>query len=332
MNMHLVLVESSESQPQNVSLLVSSLNGSIGVKQKRHNRNRQRWWVGPVALIVCVAIGLPAEPLTALTGAKGSIKKSEIRKKDLQKLLSVGEFTALLQAVGDLNRAMRIAAENPMDTWRRERVQSKVAAVQGAIRSLAGVFQANKLGNSKLPLVQQLLGGYVDVNAADTYNQFLQYPNANLIPKVGADFPKQYLTGASQAQSLVIDEDAPRKTSKEGPLSSDQVFDSSIGSKLSGDLVEFESGILSEKKPSSRLPAHANELIKINPKLLNALPFSIIISSLMALETVANAEESDCEESGGEAAQLLFGLAAIMGAAAPMVAAAVQADADKKIA
>src|SRR5262249_8304973 len=99
------------------------------------------------------------------------------------KLMSLPGFVAVVGAVARTNAAMRSAAENPMDDFRREAARQAVAAMPAAIIALAMEFKQGKLKDEDYPQVAALLGGFVDVNAADTYKKFLQRPDKNLIPK-----------------------------------------------------------------------------------------------------------------------------------------------------
>jgi len=107
--------------------------------------------------------------------------------------MSLPGFAGVVVAIARVNRAMRDAAENPMDKWRRENVRAAISALPAAILGLAAEFQSKKLHNEDLPMIQKMLGGFVDVNAADNYDKFLRTLNKDLIPQVGAGFPQQYL-------------------------------------------------------------------------------------------------------------------------------------------
>ncbi len=160
----------------------------------------------------------------------------------LEGLMNMPEFVALAIAIGNVNRAMRDAAENPMDDSRRINVRKAIAALPPAIIGLADVFKANKLHKPDYPYVMGLLGGFVDVNAADNYKKFLKDPKPEYIPKVGENFPVQFLNSTPSTKpigafkniiskqeipqnyepadvtSYVYDESAP-KTKKEKALS-----------------------------------------------------------------------------------------------------------------
>lgn len=274
-----------------------------------------------------------------IVGSMISVPARADKKKDLQKMMQFAEFGGLMTAVAELNRSMRLAAENPMDEWRRKKVRAAMAALPGAIQSMAGVFQANKLGDSKLPMMQQILGGFVDVNAADNYNKFLKSPSYNLIPKVGADFPKQYLNGSAQVSQgggptpvLVVDESATKAAAT--GLGSSASPSGAFEAGIQDELINIEAG-LTAKNRAKRVPAVQPgaqiERLKLNPQFFNTLPLSLILSSLMTPEALAKGGGEE-DESGSKAAEFLFGMAAIMGAISPMVAAGVQAKADKEIA
>jgi len=129
-------------------------------------------------------------------------------------LVAMPAVQAMLIAIANVNRAMRDAAENPMDKWRRENVQTAIRAMPAAIIGLAGEFQSGNLHEKDYPLVMSMLGGFVDVNAADAYKKFLNKPSADLIPKMGQAFPQQYIgptsNGQGQHQSVVFDDGASK--------------------------------------------------------------------------------------------------------------------------
>jgi hypothetical protein len=54
-------------------------------------------------------------------------------------------------------------------------------------------------------MVQALLGGFVDVNAADGYKKFMKSPQASLIPKVGAQFPMHLLESKGSSSNRPSD-------------------------------------------------------------------------------------------------------------------------------
>ncbi len=132
-------------------------------------------------------------------------------------LVAMPAVQAMLIAIANVNRAMRDAAENPMDKWRRENVQTAIRAMPAAIIGLAGEFQAGKLHEKDYPMVMAMLGGFVDVNAADAYKKFLNKPSADLIPKMGNSFPQQYMgptsNGQGHHQSVVFDDGASKGAS-----------------------------------------------------------------------------------------------------------------------
>lgn len=137
-------------------------------------------------------------------------------------LVMMPSVQGVLIAIANVNRAMRDAAENPMDKWRREAVQSAIRAMPPAIVALAADFKAGQLHDKDFPMVQAMLGGFVDVNAADNYKKFLNKPSADLIPKVGNGFPANYLgpsgpSGASGHQSVTFDDNQSKGTAP-GPV------------------------------------------------------------------------------------------------------------------
>lgn len=118
----------------------------------------------------------------------------------------------LMLTIAMLNFSMQQAAENPMDQWRRQNVARMMGMMPIAIAGLAKEFQQNKLVDSQLPMVQAMLGGFIDKNVGDRYTAFVKNPSKNLIPQVGKGFPSDIMKqGASQAASsatLKFDESA----------------------------------------------------------------------------------------------------------------------------
>ena len=113
-----------------------------------------------------------------------------------EQLMTLGGVKNMVLTVAIVNKAMREASENPMDQWRRKNVANAVAMMPIAMMGLAQEFKSGKLGNSSLPLVQAMMGSFVDTHAADNYKKFLKNPDKNLIPKVGNSFPKSALANA----------------------------------------------------------------------------------------------------------------------------------------
>ncbi len=105
-------------------------------------------------------------------------------------MMGLPGFKGMVLTIAMVNKAMQDAAENPMDEWRRANVRTALAMMPAALAGLAGEFSKRSLGDSNLPKVQAILGGFVDVNAADKYKKFLAKPDKSLIPSVGAGFPK----------------------------------------------------------------------------------------------------------------------------------------------
>lgn len=334
----------------------------------------------------------------------------------MSKLMSLSGFTGLVAAIANLNKAMRDAAENPMDQWRRQNVRHAMGMMPLAIRGLAAEFAANKLHDSDLPMVQKMLGGFIEVNAADNYKKFLANPDKRLIPQVGKDFPGSIGNGKSgqgNSSGLVFNDNvnktgnfasneqatpsgmSPKVTEQLINLDSVSAaptpsanretqtlaFDDSVkkGSVQTADLTTgsterwIPAGSLNNGASPSSLEQANRDLASIesqvgtaattgsNPGLevrkkdkadeddffaeskpkkkekkskrtdyrLSPKPKYWTMVPLVKLFLVP---EAKAEEGGGKAAEFLFGLAAIMAAAAPMVAAAIQADADKTIA
>jgi len=127
-------------------------------------------------------------------------------------LMGNAGFAALVQAIANLNRAMRDAAENPMDKWRRQNVRHAISVLPGAIEGLAQEFLALRISPRQFPMIQRMLGGFVDVNAADNYNKFLRTLDKSFIPEVGPNFPQSVANGSPGAsRSLTYNEDAPMR-------------------------------------------------------------------------------------------------------------------------
>ena len=147
--------------------------------QREHNiiPTGSRWRFIALTLIGCLSTSLFTYPETAHAASMG-------------KLMSLPGFVNLVAAIARTNLAMQQAAENPEDAWRRQAVHDAVAAMPAAIIGLAGEFQAGKLKNEDLPGVQAMLGGFIDVNAADGYKKFMSHPDKSLIPKTGEGFPQ----------------------------------------------------------------------------------------------------------------------------------------------
>ncbi|MCB0416442.1 MAG: hypothetical protein H6617_11240 [Bdellovibrionaceae bacterium] len=114
---------------------------------------------------------------------------SEVTEDQVKFYMGFPAFSGLVGTIAEVNQSMRDAAENPMDKWRRQNVQAALSKMPGAIRELANVFMSNELHNADLPPMQAMLGGFIDVNAADRYKKFLQHPDASLIPEAGPGFP-----------------------------------------------------------------------------------------------------------------------------------------------
>ncbi|MCB0406528.1 MAG: hypothetical protein KDD51_17225, partial [Bdellovibrionales bacterium] len=139
--------------------------------------NSALWQASPaVAEEGGLAPGLPAPP-------------SDVSDDQVKFYMGFPAFSGLVGTIAEVNQAMRDAAENPMDKWRRQNVQAAISKMPGAIRELANVFMSNELHNADLPPMQAMLGGFIDVNAADRYKKFLQHPDASLIPEAGPGFP-----------------------------------------------------------------------------------------------------------------------------------------------
>lgn len=114
------------------------------------------------------------------------------------KLKGMQGFQAVALAVAMVNKAMRDAAQNPMDKWRRQNVAHTMGLLPIAIQALASDFKSGQLHDGDLAYVQGMLGGFVDVNAANAYDKFAKNPSAANIPQLGANFPKEYLDRAEK--------------------------------------------------------------------------------------------------------------------------------------
>lgn len=347
--------------------------------------------------------------------------------KQKQDPMSNPAMQNLMLTIAMLNKAMNDAAANPMDQWRRQNVAHMMGMMPAAIMGLAKEFKSNKLVDSQLPMVQAMLGGFIDKNVGDKYTAFARNPSKNLIPQVGNNFPQDMLKkggqpGQANGGTLMFNDDAGKG---QQPLSGDlpvtgnampkaindelanltgapseatpakkdgatltfddtakkadapategnievpspsvpgaSAYKSSSGvsdfsTQLVRDLSSVESSLgytaprateeqKLEKKDSDddkgriqlstdkkKRPGQAERLRSgyrrpVDPKFYNTLQ---LVELALTMYPFALAEQQ--EESGGGGADFLFGIAAIIAAAAPMVAAAVQADADKKIA
>lgn len=120
-------------------------------------------------LVVCLAV--PAQVQAASSG----------------QLLKNAAVLNVVYSISRVNSAMQDASNNPMDKNRREAVRSAIAAMPAAIVGLAGEFKSGSLKKEDFPMVQAMLGSFVDVNAADNYKRFMQQPDASLIPRPSAN-------------------------------------------------------------------------------------------------------------------------------------------------
>lgn len=101
-----------------------------------------------------------------------------------------GAFMNLVAHIVAVNLAFEDASRNPMDDRRRERARRAVSLLPAAIMGLAAEFKSGNLHDTDLPLVQSILGGFVDVAAGERFNKFLKNPQRSLIPQTGKNFPK----------------------------------------------------------------------------------------------------------------------------------------------
>lgn len=149
-------------------------------------------------------------------------------------ILMLPSVQGALSKIGNLNQAMRIAAVNPNDEWRREEVRNAMRAVPLAVQEVAASFSSNVMGNSALPFVLSLMGGFVDVDAPNSFDKFLKNPSSDLIPSVGTEFPAEYL-GEEGDVSIVLNE----KQTVSSALTNEKIERTS--GKLSADTVELTS-------------------------------------------------------------------------------------------
>jgi hypothetical protein len=311
-----------------------------------------------------------------------------------QAIRNVSSVSGSLDAIQNLNRAMEIAAVNPMDEWRREEVRKAMTAVPTAVASVAASFSGNVMGNSSLPLVLSMMGGAVDQNAPLAFDKHLKDA-----PK---DFNANSDTAALQANkggTLVVKEEAPVEpqhlivsSASHFPAVSADLVDLKVASvstpvvgtqtsqsfkqektdsipvqestviSLSRDLASAEATFKSKSssliegsvqfgRPADSSAAEVNDLEEA-PKTKKAAakrkisrptrkPLSWLLAPTFYLaESLFEAGEAHAEvgqgpanpqgESGGGAGEVLFGIAAIMAAVAPMVAASQQAQAQVK--
>lgn len=120
---------------------------------------------------------------------------------NMGRLKGMKGFQATALAVAMINKAMKDAAENPMDKWRRQNVASTMGLLPIAITALAQDFKSGKLHDADLAFVQGILGGFVDVNAAGSFDKFAKDPSKGNIPQLGANFPREYLDRAEKEAS-----------------------------------------------------------------------------------------------------------------------------------
>ena len=117
----------------------------------------------------------------------------------LSQLLDNDAFKMMILTIANVNRAMTDAANNPMDDYRRQNVRQALSMMPASIVMLAKEFKDGRLHDGDLSFVQGLLGGFMDVNAADNYKKFLTSPNKSLIPAVSSSIPKSLMQGSPQS-------------------------------------------------------------------------------------------------------------------------------------
>jgi hypothetical protein len=254
-------------------------------------------------------------------------------------LMKLEGFKMLVLTIGKVNSAMRIAAKNPMDKWRRKAVQDAMRLMPVAIMGLAKEFKSGKLHDDDIQRVLAVLGPFVDVNAPARFKSFLENPKEEYIPAVGNQFPKEYLNvavptggGSGSSQGSAVDENAGGRGLEEKP---------------SKDVLDLK-----------KLPNQGSlKLNNLHPLLMFAENFignnvwaatSNIPASAPAAKPANNTGNSGsgspcaggCDQGsggsggsggggGGKGAEILMALAI---AAAAIVPAAMQAQADKEAA
>ncbi|NDC24398.1 MAG: hypothetical protein EBZ49_09765, partial [Proteobacteria bacterium] len=314
--------------------------------------------------------------------------------------------SGLMGAIENLNQAMRTAAVNPMDDWRREEVRKAMSAIPSAYTTLAGTFSASVLGNSSLPVVQAMAAAAVDQEAPHSFEKFLKESPKALTPSQEVDFSlahpvsaqennvsmKAVLSNPLKAAEAASDradlanlsrprsEALPERLSSfsKEPVSerpSETAASESAVAQLGSDLATVEANLKTRTPASSENEAAAatsaesfakdeakEESVEKNSKSRKAAskrkvssrvrkPTSWLLAPMFYLAdwTVSNHEAlaetpiapgapgqgpqsaaNPSGEGGGGAGELLFGVAAIMGAVAPMVVASQQANAQKQ--
>lgn len=188
-------------------------------------------------------------------------------KSSNAQILGNPAMAGMLMAVANLNHSMRVAAENPQDEWRIQNVRHAMGMIPVALMAVAGEFKQNKLVNNDLPTVLGMLGGFVDKNAADGYQKFLQNPSASAIPKLGAGFPQEYIAKAEAEakQGNSGNENAAGKSEDQGKgMSTNAVTPASdLKQFKNDDLLDLGSFVASQKmnaeKPASQTAITGNE-------------------------------------------------------------------------
>jgi hypothetical protein len=168
-------------------------------------------------------------------------------------------FLRMFAAVYETNNAMKIAAANPMDKWRRQAVREAIQKIPPALIGLAESFESGKLHDGDYQYVMGLLGGFVDQKSApQIYAQFMKKPSMDLIPKAsGAVQARLNAGGSAPSGKLYYDESAPSPNEQKlagssGPsvpssnrevvnLSAIENYDSQESPKASGRLY-FDEG------------------------------------------------------------------------------------------
>lgn len=129
-------------------------------------------------------------PLALMLLLGGLLFSPLAHPKSLGEMMQLEGFRNVVMTIAIVNRAMRDAAENPMDEWRRLNVRHAIGLMPGAIIGLAQEFQDGKLKDGDLPMAQAVLGGFIDTSAGERYKKFMKSPDKSLIPQTGAAFPR----------------------------------------------------------------------------------------------------------------------------------------------
>jgi hypothetical protein len=348
----------------------------------------------------------PASDETSETTQDKNAPNASMKKA----ILMLPSVQGALTIIGNLNQAMRTAAENPNDDWRREEVRKAMSAVPLAVQQVASSFSSNAMGNSSLPFVLSLMGGFVDVDAPNSFDKFLKNPSHDFIPTVGKEFPSEYL-GKGEEISIVLNEkpiassssaqqtisaesatDTANLNLKSNPVSTFQIPTPVVESNVNRTIASSSATEFSPSQPFSPVVRDLNhdirsvetvvtvvgnqvsiaakensEIEKSNDEIFSQKkvvkksekrkksslrkPTSWLLSPLFNLGAFVFESEGHAEtgggaglgmgggpqsnpqdQSGGGAAGVLTGIAAIIAAVSPMIVASQQTQSEQKIA